>query len=267
MTVKRYEQAVNHLARRFGLQVSRIASRDLRLPIEATAEDRKLIESLRPYTMTSAERLWSLIEAVRYIVHEDIPGDFVECGVWRGGSVMAMALELSRLGVLDRRIWLYDTFSGMTTPSDLDIEASTGASAQSLLTQTPVGDGSNIWCVAGRDDVEANLRTTHYPMSHFVIVEGDVVRTLHESIPEKIALLRLDTDWFESTDASLKHLYPRLVPGGVCILDDYGHWKGARHAVDEYFARAGHRPFMHPIDYSGRIFIKTQVPPREATHG
>jgi hypothetical protein len=95
-------------------------------------------------------------------------------------------------------------------------------------------------------------------MEQFTLVAGDVAQTLHEQVPETISLLRLDTDWYESTKLGLEVLYPRLAVGGVCILDDYGHWAGARQAVDEYFAAAGHRPFMHPIDYSGRIFVKTR---------
>ena len=89
-------------------------------------------------------------------------------------------------------------------------------------------------------------------------VEGDVAQTLHQSAPETIALLRLDTDWYESTRLGLEVFYPRLSVGGVCILDDYGHWQGARKAVDEYFGGQSYRPFMHPIDFSGRLFIKTR---------
>lgn len=255
--MKAYERVIDRTARRLGLQVSRLSSHGTRLPVEAGAEDSALITSLRPYTMTSAERLWSLISAVRYLVAEDIGGDFVECGVWRGGSVMAMAHELARLGVDDRRIWLYDTFTGMTAPSELDVESVTGVTAADMLAATDVGDGNNVWCVAARPDVEANIRSTGYPFAQFTIVEGDVSRTVHESAPQNIALLRLDTDWYESTRDSLEVLFPRLVTGGVCILDDYGHWTGARRAVDEYFARWTTPPFMHTIDYSGRIFIKT----------
>lgn len=255
--MKRYEQVIDSVARRMGLQVSRLSSAGSRLPIEATNEDAALIDSLRPYTMTSAERLWSLLNAVRYVVDERLPGDFVECGVWRGGSVMAMARELGRLGVSDRRIWLYDTFAGMTAPTAADVEAGSGVTAEAMLARTEVGDGNNVWCVAGRADVEANLATTGYPPEQFTLVEGDVAQTLRSSAPERIALLRLDTDWYESTRIGLEILYPRLVSGGVCILDDYGHWDGARRAVDEYFAAHGPRPFMHPIDYSGRVFIKT----------
>ena len=254
--VKGYEQAINSVAGLVGLQVSRTSSAEMRLPIEATAADAALIASLRPYTMTSGERLWSLLNAVRYVIDEGLPGDFAECGVWRGGSVMAMAKQLSALGVNDRRIWLYDTFAGMTAPTAADVEAGTGVTAQTMLAETAVGDGNNVWCVAGLSDVQANVRSTGYPFDQFTFVEGDVAVTLQQSVPESISLLRLDTDWYESTKLGLEILYPRLVVGGVCILDDYGHWKGARTAVDEYFAAAGHRPYMHPIDYSGRVFIK-----------
>ena len=256
--MKAYERVVSSTAQLFGLQVSRIGSDQARLPIESTPEDVALITSLRPYTMTSAERLWSLISAVSYTTSEQVPGDFAECGVWRGGSVMAMARQLNRLGVTDRRIWLYDTFAGMTTPTDNDVTADTGESAESMMIRTKLGDGNNVWAHATRGDVEANLATTDYPMMNFTFVEGDVAQTLKDNLPEHISILRLDTDWYESTKVALEMLYPRLSIGGVCILDDYGHWQGARKAVDDYFVAAGLRPYMHPIDYSGRVFIKTR---------
>ncbi|MBI1352140.1 MAG: macrocin O-methyltransferase [Actinomycetales bacterium] len=240
-----------------GLQVARVSSLQERFPVETSEDDKAVIRSLRPYTMTSPERLWSLLNAVRYVVGEGIPGDLVECGVWRGGSVMAMAGELARLGVEDRRLWLYDTFEGMTAPTADDVEEGTGRTAADMLAETPVEDGNNVWCVAGRADVEANVRSTGYPFEQFEFVEGDVAKTLPERAPQQVAMLRLDTDWYESTKIGLELLYPRLAVGGVCILDDYGHWLGARKAVDDYFAERGRRPYMHPIDFSGRVFIKT----------
>ena len=255
--MKAYERVISAVARRFGLQIARVSSLDNRLPLEATPEDAAAIAALRPFTMTSAERLWALINATRYVCDTGVPGDFVECGVWRGGSVMAMAGELASRGTRDRRIWLYDTFAGMTAPTEKDIEADTGTTAAQMLKTTDIGDGNNVWCVASRSDVERNVYSTNYPRDQFVFVEGDVTRTLSTQAPESVALLRLDTDWYESTRASLESLYPRLSPGGVCILDDYGHWQGARAAVDEYFKERGIRPFMLPIDYSGRLFIKT----------
>ena len=256
--MKAYERVIDTIARQMGFQVSRVSSADGSYPIEASERDKVTIQRLLPYTMTSSDRLWSLLNAVRYVIDEDLPGDFVECGVWRGGSIMAMAGELSRLGVTDRQIWLYDTFAGMTQPSEWDVEAASGVTAARMLQSTPVSDGNNVWCVAGRADVEANLKTTGYPFNNFIFVEGDVTQTLVGKIPENVSLLRLDTDWFESTRMCLEFLYPRLVIGGVCILDDYGHWQGARKAVDEYFAELGHRPYMHSIDFSGRVFIKTR---------
>ena len=252
-----FERLMASTARKFGLEISRVSSIGTRLPVEATPKDAKLIASLAPFTMTSGERLWSLINAVRHVVDNQIPGDFVECGVWRGGSVMSMAQELSSLGVADRQIWLYDTFSGMTAPTTEDIEAGSGVTAQTMLDQTTVGDGDNVWCVAGLPDVQANVFSTGYPREKFTFVKGDVARTLRETFPENISLLRLDTDWYESTRMELEVLYPQLSVGGVCIFDDYGHWQGARKAVDEYFEKLGPRPYMHPIDYSGRVLIKT----------
>ena len=253
-----FERFVDQAARKVGLQISRLSSGETRLPIEASAQDAELINSLKGFTMTSSERLWSLINAVRHVVDNQIPGDLVECGVWRGGSVMAMARELSSLGVSDRRIWLYDTFAGMTDPTSFDVEAGSGVTASNMLSSTEVADGNNVWCVAGLQDVSANVRSTGYPFENFTFVEGDVSETLKSDVPDSISLLRLDTDWYESTRTELEVLYPRLSVGGVCIFDDYGHWQGARKAVDEYFEGLGHRPYMHPIDYSGRVLIKTQ---------
>jgi len=256
--VSSLERFVASSARRLGFEISRVSSSGTQLPVEATEQDAELIASLKPFTMTSSERLWSLINAVRHVVDNRIPGDFVECGVWRGGSVMAMTKELTSLGVLDRQIWLYDTFAGMTKPTSADIEAGSGVTASDMLLATQVADGDNVWCVAGLPDVQTNVFSTGYPKEKFTFVEGDVAQTLGSSFPESISLLRLDTDWYESTRMELEVLYPRLSVGGVCIFDDYGHWQGARKAVDEYFEKIGHRPYMHPIDYSGRVLIKTQ---------
>ena len=258
MSVQSLERVINFGARKVGLQVSRLKSGIGQLPIEATESDKAIIRAVQPFTMTSSERLWSLLNAVRYLESSRVAGDFVECGVWRGGSVMAMAHELGRLGTDDKRIWLYDTFTGMTKPTSRDVESVSGISASTMLSQTPKGDGNNVWCVASRTDVESNLRSTGYPLELFTFVEGDVAQTLRRSVPAQVGLLRLDTDWYESTKASLEVLYPRLAVGGVCILDDYGHWRGARAAVDDYFAEQGHRPYMHAIDFSGRVFIKNR---------
>ena len=256
--MRRHEKPIADLARKFGVSISRVSTQ-APLPVEATEIDAQIISRVSDFTMTSRERLWALISAVRYLERLGIEGDFVECGVWRGGSVMAMTHTLIDVGNTDRRIWLYDTYEGMTAPTDLDVAEDSGMAAQSLLASTPVADGDNIWCVASLEDVVTNVLGTGYPRANLEFVRGPVEQTLDVQVPDTIALLRLDTDWYESTHASLTHLYSKLVPGGVCILDDYGHWQGARTAVDRFFEESNVRPLM-PIDFSGRIFIKPYGP-------
>ena len=252
----RWEQVLSGLFNRMGVTVMRTSSVGAQLPMEAIDLDRDIIRAVRPFTMTSDARVWSLIQAVQYACDGPIDGDIVECGVWRGGSMMAAALKLVSLGQTDRTLWLYDTFAGMTPPTPEDREAASGASAHELLESTQLGDGNNIWCLADEVDVRANMSSTKYPLDNMRFIKGDVAQTLEEHVPQQISILRLDTDWYASTQAELHHLYERVVPGGVCILDDYGHWQGARQAVDEFFELKPPRPLMIPIDYSGRLFIK-----------
>jgi O-methyltransferase len=225
-------------------------------PVEATPRDRQILELVQGYTMTTPERIWALLTAVKYVAATKIPGAFVECGVWRGGSAMAMAYALQDCGETDRRMWLFDTFEGMTPPSTADVELATGRSASSLLEIARKDGARNIWCDSPVEEVTNNLLRTGFPMEHIQLVKGDVLETLQQQVPEEIALLRLDTDWYESTKAELEVLYPRLQRGGVCIVDDYGYWGGSKKAVDEYLASNDIHVLLHRIDETGRMFIK-----------
>jgi O-methyltransferase len=216
----------------------------------------RLHESCRDATMTSIERMYALYQAVDYLVEREVPGDLVECGVWRGGSVMLMASTLLLRGRADRTIWLYDTFDGMTPPSPDDVQEMTGRLASEILAERERTPDDPFWGFAARAQVEANLRRTGYPMHRFRFVQGDVVATIPAEAPPEIALLRLDTDWYVSTRHELEQLYPRLVRGGVLIVDDYGYWRGARKATDEYFRAIGARPLLSRIDFTGRIAVK-----------
>ncbi|MCW2967337.1 MAG: macrocin O-methyltransferase, partial [Solirubrobacteraceae bacterium] len=124
------------------------------------------------------------------------------------------------------------------------------------------GAGERAWpelfdpSVFNEADVRNTVLGTGYPPERIHFVRGPVEETLPEHAPERLALLRLDTDWYESTRAEMEHLYPRLSDGGVLIIDDYGHWDGARRAVEEHFAANGDAPLLHRIDYTGRIGIK-----------
>jgi len=206
------------------------------------------------YTMTSLQRMYSLYQAVKYISLNGISGDFVECGVWRGGSAMVIAHTLKRFNDINRKIYLYDTYTGMTEPSDLDFDyQNTGAFEEWSSSKT---DNYNMWCYASIEDVTRNLLSTGFLNENIVFVQGKVEDTIPEIVPEEIALLRLDTDWYESTYHELFHLYPKLRNNGVLIIDDYGHWQGAKKAVDQYFKENDIHLLLNKIDYSGRTAIK-----------
>jgi len=222
-------------------------------PVDFEDADIELYRRVGPYTMTTPARIYALVRAVEYVSARGIPGALVECGVWRGGSVMAAALTLLRLGVIDRDLYLFDTFTGMTAPSEEDVRQS-GERAADLLAQE--GRDADIWAIAPIDQVRDAVLGIGYPAERIHFVEGPVEQTLPGEAPDAIALLRLDTDWYASTKHELVHLYPRLASGGVLILDDYGYWQGARRAVDEYLSENKVRLLLNRIDNTARIALK-----------
>jgi len=220
------------------------------------AEFLRLFDLCRAETMTSIERMYALYQATCYVLDRDIPGDLAECGVWRGGSVMLMAYALLARGCTDRTIWLYDTFAGVTPPGADDVQEMSGRRAVEILSERERAEDDPFWGIAPRAVVENNLRRTGYPMHRFRFVEGDLLMTIPAEAPTRLSVLRLDTDWYQSTKHELEQLYPRLSPGGVLIVDDYGYWRGARKATDEYFQTVKARPLLTRIDYTGRICVK-----------
>jgi hypothetical protein len=213
------------------------------------------IRQVKKFTMTSDERLFALINATRYILDKKIDGSFVECGVWKGGSMMSVAYTLVERQVTKRQLYLFDTFDGMSEPTDKDYDIF-GSLAKKLLQKNKKQEKSSIWCYSPLEEVQQNLSQTKYPTENIIYVQGKVEETIPETLPNKIALLRLDTDWYESTKHELVHLFPKLVQGGVLIIDDYGHWQGCRKAVDEYFEQNNISILLNRIDYTGRIGIK-----------
>ena len=246
---------MKHLLSRIARGLGIGASAPPDLPPDLDPRTVETIRAVRPYTMTSELRLAALCDAVRHVVASGIEGDIVECGVWRGGSMMAVARTLLQLGTEDRQLWLFDTFEGMTEPGDADISLH-GESAAALMRSSDREDPASVWCRATLPEVEAALRGTGYDPARMHFVQGRVEDTLPARAPARIALLRLDTDWYESTRHELAHLYPRLSVGGVLIVDDYGHWQGARRAVDEYLEQQGAALLLHRIDYTGRSAVK-----------
>ena len=218
-------------------------------PYDFSDSEKQIIESVRPFTMTSRERCLALINAVRYVVKNNIEGDVVECGVWKGGSVMAVAKTLLELKNKDREIYLFDTFEGMPKPSEIDIQ---------LDGNDDVMNDSPDWLKVELDNVKHNVFSTGYDKEKFHFIKGKVEDTIPLHSPKKISILRLDTDWYESTKHELIHLFPLLSVGGVLILDDYGFWNGARQAVDEYIEHNKIKILLNRIDPTGRIGIKLE---------
>jgi hypothetical protein len=205
---------------------------------------------VKQFTMTSPERIIAAIRATHYVAANQIPGAIVECGVWRGGSMMAMALALLERKRGDIPLYLFDTFMGMAEPSKED---GPDVYEKWKANQTST---HNEWVYASLEDVRENLLSTGYEASLCNFVKGKVEDTIPTGAPESISLLRLDTDWYESTKHELEHLFPRLSRGGVLIVDDYGHFDGCRKAVDEYIRDRGLTLLLNRIDYTGRIAVK-----------
>jgi O-methyltransferase len=239
-----------------GLEVSRRA-RELEgwRYADLSEEDRALVRAVKPYTLTSAEAVCALADAVRHVVKQNVEGDVVECGVWRGGSMAAVARTLVALGNFDRRLYLFDTFEGMPPPGAPDVNFE-GEVAEDLYRKRNGRGGGSEWCRASEETVARVMRECGYDESKIHLVRGRVEETIPSRAPERISILRLDTDWYESTLHELEHLFPRLSRGGVVIIDDYGHWRGARRATDEFFARRTPGVYLHRVDYTVRCGVK-----------
>ncbi|MBV8980187.1 MAG: class I SAM-dependent methyltransferase [Acidimicrobiia bacterium] len=220
----------------------------------------RIVAAVQPYTMTSPARVTALVRAVDYVERRGLQGAFVECGVWRGGSVLAMLLKLLELGVTSRHVYAFDSFEGMPEPTPADVSRYSGAAldewnAARDARRRPWGDVFDPASFSA-DAVRDVLRGSGYPAEAVHVEAGLVEDTIPASAPDELAILRLDTDWYESTRHELVHLYPRLVTGGVLIIDDYGHWEGCQRAVDEYFSGDAPPILLTPVDYTGRIGVK-----------
>ena len=216
----------------------------------------EIYERCRTESMTSRERMYGLYKTVEYVHNAKLEGDIVECGVWRGGSSMVSALTLALHNDTDREIYLYDTFTGMSEPTSIDQKVGADHEQTAELWMKRNRDDHNEWAYAALNVVQNNMATTNYPAERIHYVQGKVEETIPDTRPDRIAVLRLDTDWYESTYHELVHLFPKLVSGGVLIIDDYGHWQGAKEATDQYFREQELTLLLNRIDYTCRIAVK-----------
>ena len=234
---------VKGFARLFGME----AYKPGKFPKDFDAQAIETIKAVAPYTMVGRDSLFALNTAVRYIAKHKVEGAVVECGVWRGGAMGTAALTLKELGE-KRDLYLFDTFEGMTVPTEVDRTVG-GDVAMDEFLQKRTGEESSDWCMASLEDVQANLTALGLDVADFHFVKGMVEDTIPSQAPVgEIALLRLDTDWYKSTKHEMDHLFPKLAVGGVLIVDDYGEWEGSRLAVDEYLLAHGIRMFLMRVD-------------------
>ena len=238
-----------------GYKISNIEKEKNRFPGDFEAWHIAIYKKVSPFTMTSRERIFAAVEATKYLVKNDIKGDIVECGVWKGGSIMAILETLSQLGDHDRKVYLYDTFEGMTAPTEKD-KTNYNASAEDLLNANKDKEQNKTWAYSPIEEVRNNIAKSGYNPANIHFVKGKVEETIPQTLPGNIALLRLDTDWYESTKHEMEHLYPLIAKNGVLIIDDYGHWQGARKAVDEYIETHNIPLLLNRIDDTGRIALK-----------
>ena len=247
---------IRNILNTYGYEIIKLEEQGVPTDILADKEFMALYLSCKPYTMTSVERMYTLYLSVLHVLDNNLEGDFVECGVWRGGSSMLMAKCLQLRGRTDKKIYLYDTFGGMTKPEDVDVSTRTNQVAMEKFEETSTSEDSADWCYASLDEVQQNMYATGIDPSNLQFVKGKVEETIPQTMPEKIALLRLDTDWYKSTKHELEHMYPILVKDGILIIDDFGHWDGCKKAVIEYFADRPETALINRIDVAGRMIIK-----------
>lgn len=213
----------------------------------------RIVEEVAPYTMTSGKRITQTIRAVRDLDANNIAGDIVECGVWKGGQIISAWLANNKT---KRNFWLYDTFEGMTAPTVHDHKVNAKNEVHHARLSSKAKNGFDQWCRAEIEEVSNNV-FKYIPPHQCNFIKGPVEQTLldKKNIPKNIALLRLDTDWYESTLQEIMVLYPRLNVGGYMILDDYNGWRGCKKAFHEVF---GDSQEIHTIDRTAVYVRKTK---------
>jgi O-methyltransferase len=203
---------------------------------------------LNAETMIGEKRLANVRFCVEEIIRNDVPGDLIETGVWRGGSVIYMAAILKAYGVADRTIWVADSFKGLPKPN---------------AEKYPADTNSNFWenpeLAVSAETVKNNIARYGLLGDRVKFLEGWFSETLPSAPIEKLAVMRLDGDMYESTMDGLRALYPKLSPGGFAIMDDYNGIAACRAAVDDYRNEHGVAEPMISIDGFGAYWQKATV--------
>lgn len=231
--------------RRFLKSAARRAGYDvIRRDTDVDQATLETVQAVRLYTHIPPTRVIALCQAVQYVTDARIQGDIVECGVWRGGRMLAAAKTLIQRSDTSRTLWLYDTFEAMSDRTDPERRAAGRATASEqgrAAVRLPA--------------VQRTMSISGYPEGNLRFVVGPVEDTIPRTLPDSIALLRLDSDWHESTRHELEHLVPRMSAGAVLIVDDQKQADGARQALDEFMQATCPPILLHRIDDAARIGV------------
>lgn len=211
-----------------------------------------IIYEATPASCTHLPALLHLADTVEYLVENDIPGDFVECGVYMGGSCMVIAGVLKHLGS-NRRLLMYDTFDGVPMPNSNELTLE-GNSLQEWYKNNKIDEeGNSSWCYCSFEDVFDNMDTVGYN-GDIEYIKGDVLETIPNNYSRQIALLRIDVDLDEPTRHVLDHLYKLIPNNGSLILDDYGHFPKVKETVDSFLQEDKNK--LEEITYTVRHLRK-----------
>ncbi len=262
MLLKKIKSKVNSFLKIFGYKISKV-NRNISIAEESDFEA-KTRKEVKKYTEAGDFSIFNFFRACKYLFDNNIEGDFVEAGVYQGGMLILFAKILEKNPhESSRLIYGYDTFSGMTEPSEFDVKYKHknefNYTAERIINEKIKNNTLDQWVNCSLENVKKNLVLNLKSLKNIKLVVGDVRKTLLDinNIPEKISLLRIDTDFFDSTKVVLEKMYSKVEIGGVIILDDYGSWSGSKRAADDFFKEKNLKPFLFVSNESERIFIKT----------
>lgn len=200
-------------------------------------------------TMIGFRRLDNLEMCIRNLVNDGVPGDVIECGVWRGGATILMRAALDAFGNTDKLVWVADSFQGLPRPDGKTY---------------PADRGDLLWTfdelAVSVDEVKSNFDRYGLLDNRVRFLEGWFKDTLPTAPIEQLSLLRVDGDLYQSTIEVLRNLYPKVAPGGYVIVDDYGAIEACAQAVRDYRAENGVTEGLHKIDWTGVYWRKSIVP-------
>lgn len=223
---------------------------------EVSTKESAILNEIKDYTMTSIPSQWCLMQSINHVIRNNVEGSFVECGIFRGGNIILMSKLLEEHKV-EKKIFAFDTFQGMPLPEKIDFDLRGNSSIDKFTKLQNFESEGSQWCHCDIENVKNNIKkfNVNY-LQNVNFIKGKVEKTLldFKNLPKKISLLRLDTDFYSSTKVELNILFPLLEKNGILIVDDYGHFMGAKKAVDEFFYEK--KVWFHRVDYSTRLLIK-----------